>query len=124
MQKRLAILVAVLLGDARRGLGVLGGPLGHRAASRTATCALQNKSRRVSAAALHCSKVRALTHFYAGVPGPSDRAYSTTDFAGCRYPRNTPGLRSVFFARVWCTTHRKLQHTPAYNWGVLALVGE
>jgi hypothetical protein len=98
MQKRLAILVALLLGNARRGLGVLGGPLGHRAASRTATCALQDKSRRVSAATLHCSKVRTLTHFYGRSTRPSDRrTYSTTDFAGCVYPRNTPGFLLRFF---------------------------
>ena len=41
--------------------------------------------------------------------------------AGFTYPRNKPGFMLQYFFRVWCTIHRKLQHTPAYNWGVLAL---
>ena len=41
--------------------------------------------------------------------------------AGFTYPRNKPGFMLRYFVRVWCMIHRKLQHTPAYNWGVLAL---
>ena len=43
---------------------------------------------------------------------------------GLRTPGISPALCSnIFFGRrvFWCTIHRKLQHTPAYNWGVLAL---
>ena len=42
--------------------------------------------------------------------------------AGFTYPRNKPGFMLQYFFRVWCMIHRKLQHTPAYNWGVLALL--